>query len=432
MSHIQLEFSSILQVPLQNYYNDFTFIVNGQEFQTSSLISDLLSPKISQIHTNDPTFDIFTINIEEHGDFSHILQLVNFKSNELPEDEIPFVTHILEILNNDTIKIRESKLVELTKDNILTEIKKHEVHSKYFQERYLEEIEFISSNFAELVSTKESELQDLTIFSIEKVLSNEHLSIETEDSLLRFVNKLYERDRNYSILYEHVYFINVTSSCMKEFTRIFDKDDMNGGTWKSIMERLESECQRVNEVKRRTSNYKKETGRGQVFQPSENELFSGMINYIRENGNIDNDLQVTASSIGNSGERYQPWTVLLKENSGYYFYTDDKPGSWLTIDFKDHRIIPTAYTIRSGSGPQSWHHPKSWVIQVSNDSNTWQTIDTVNDSPYQNGNRVFHAYKIGEEQRSEFRYFKILQTSKTLNNCDLLLFETIEIYGTLI
>ncbi|KAK8854452.1 hypothetical protein M9Y10_017014 [Tritrichomonas musculus] len=162
MSHIQLEYSSILQVPLQNYYNDFTFIVNGQEFQTSSLIADLLSPTISQIHTNDPTFDTFTINIEEQGDFSHILQLVNFKSNELREDEIPFVTHILEILNNDTIKIHESELVELTKDNILTEIKKHEVHAKYFQERYSEEIEFISSNFAELVSTKESELQELS------------------------------------------------------------------------------------------------------------------------------------------------------------------------------------------------------------------------------------------------------------------------------
>ncbi|KAK8854451.1 hypothetical protein M9Y10_017013 [Tritrichomonas musculus] len=157
-----------------------------------------------------------------------------------------------------------------------------------------------------------------------------------------------------------------------------------------------------------------------------------MINYIRENGNIDNDLQVTASSIGNSGERFQPRTVLLKENVGYYFHTKSEPGSWLTIDFKDHRIIPTAYTIRSANEYQNWHHPKSWVIQVSNDNNTWRTIDTVNDSPYLNGSRLFHTYKIGEEQSSEFRYFKILQTGKTLNNYDNLVFETIEIYGTLI
>lgn len=61
-NQIQLEYSSILNVPIQNYAKDFTFIVNGEEFRTSSLISDLLSTKISQIHTINPTINTFTIN----------------------------------------------------------------------------------------------------------------------------------------------------------------------------------------------------------------------------------------------------------------------------------------------------------------------------------------------------------------------------------
>lgn len=43
MSNNQLKASSICDVPFQSHTNDFTFIVNGKEFQTSKLQSDLLS-----------------------------------------------------------------------------------------------------------------------------------------------------------------------------------------------------------------------------------------------------------------------------------------------------------------------------------------------------------------------------------------------------
>lgn len=47
---------SILNVPFQIYQKDFTFFVNDEEFKTNKIISDILSPKICQIHYNDPTF----------------------------------------------------------------------------------------------------------------------------------------------------------------------------------------------------------------------------------------------------------------------------------------------------------------------------------------------------------------------------------------
>ena len=77
-SLIKLKNSCIVNVPLHNYEKSFTFIVNGQEFKTSRIIADLLSPTLSKIHLNDPTVDIFTINAEHKGDFSHILDLATF------------------------------------------------------------------------------------------------------------------------------------------------------------------------------------------------------------------------------------------------------------------------------------------------------------------------------------------------------------------
>lgn len=50
MKKIQLKTTSILNVSLQSYEKDFSFLVNGEEFKTSRIISDLLSPKICQLH----------------------------------------------------------------------------------------------------------------------------------------------------------------------------------------------------------------------------------------------------------------------------------------------------------------------------------------------------------------------------------------------
>lgn len=131
-NHIRLECSCIIHVPIQKYWNDFTFIVNGKEFQTSRLISDLLSPKICQFHSIDPTIDTFTINTTNQGDFSHILQLVNFKTNKISVDEIPFIAEVLEILCNDKIKIEEIENIELTTDNIIEEIQKREKNRNFY------------------------------------------------------------------------------------------------------------------------------------------------------------------------------------------------------------------------------------------------------------------------------------------------------------
>ena len=155
LSQLQLKYSNIKRVPFQTYDQDFTFIVNGEEFKTSRLVSDLLSPNICKMHLSDPTIDRFTINIQEKGDFSHILQLVNFRSNKISDDEICFYTEVLDILKNCSIIIEDNKIVELTKDNIISELRKHEIHSKYYSKKYQKfgiELKYLNKNFIKIKS----------------------------------------------------------------------------------------------------------------------------------------------------------------------------------------------------------------------------------------------------------------------------------------
>ncbi|KAK8835829.1 hypothetical protein M9Y10_040377 [Tritrichomonas musculus] len=422
---IQLNFSSILQVPIQSYSNEFTFVVNGKEFQTSRLISDLISPKISQIHSIDPTLDILIINTKEKGDFSRILQLVNFQLNEIEDNEVPFFTEVLQILCNDKIEIKDENPIELTKDNVIKELQKHESNSKVNSELYLKEIEFISTVMNELMASQEDELISLSKETLERILNNENLIIDSEDALLRFVNKLYKSDKSYSNLYEYVYFSYVTSPAMKEFTEIFDMNDITGEIWIRLCERLDKEIVKLSA--RKSCRHEKK-----IFTPNEKDPFSGIINYLRENPSTENEVKVTASSVNSNDEPYQPRTVILKENNDGWFISKNRSGSWLTIDFNEHRIIPTDYTIRSYKTYPNWAHPKSWVVEVSNDNSKWTVIDEVNNCSFLNGRRVVHTFKIEKNLSDEFRYFRFRQTGPNWINNNHLVFESIEVYGELI
>lgn len=438
-NQIQLEFTSILNVPFQSYTKDFTFIVNGEKYQTTRLISDLLSPQISQIHSVDPTFDTFTINTKNKGNFSHILSLIDFQLNDLSDNDLPFIIEVLEQLNNNKIKLYEEEKVELTEANVINELQKHELHPKYYSIQIETEIEYITSHMDKLLKTQEEELMKLQIDTLERIISSEQLTISTEDDLVEFINKLYKHDSKYCIFYEYVYFINISTEKMKEFIETFDMNDLSNGTWHRLCDRLEKEIAVKNFERKRenkTNNNENEINKNEFPQgktfSSENGPFSGIFNYLRSQGDIDDLIEVTASSILNSGINYQPITVCLKENSNAYFITYNSQGSWIEIDFKNHKVIPSDYTLRSSDSRANWNHPKSWVFEVSNDENDWSIIDEVNDCPYLNGFRQVHTFKIKNEQIEAFRYVRIRLTAENWHNCDYLSFETIELFGTLI
>ena len=88
-SYLKLSESSIRKVPLCTY-DEFIFIVNGKEFKTSRIISDLLSPKICKLHLCDPTISQYSISTKYQGDFSLILNLTSFEKQEYSVDDFFF------------------------------------------------------------------------------------------------------------------------------------------------------------------------------------------------------------------------------------------------------------------------------------------------------------------------------------------------------
>lgn len=428
-SYLQLNQSSILNVPFQ-MYDEFTFIVNDKKFKTTRLIADLLSPKICQNHINEPTLNEFIINTKSQGDFSLFLHLIDFKRNEIPENEVVFISEIAEQLCNDNIYLNNPKAsYEINEDNIFTLLKHHNSFPHFYSKTIEEELEFISSHFYELFEHHEKELKALDIELLERILNKEELILTDENQLLKFINELYIENSKYDKLYEFVCFTNVDSKEITEFIDIYNIEDISSSTWRSISERLKQEVQKQNS--RNQNRYQNEAK--EVYHLCEfnsNEPFNGLFNYLQKNieGNIEDQLKITSSSTRSGSPR----NVILYNNKSSFFQSYNNPNSWLCFDLQNRYVIPNYYSIRSHSYGQNCVHPKSWAIEGSLDGSNWDIINEQKNCSYLNGSSLVHSFPIQNENNKKFRCIRIRQTSTNWCGDDDLMIGWFELFGKII
>ena len=148
-----------------------------------------------------------------------------------------------------------------------------------------------------------------------------------------------------------------------------------------------------------------------IFVNANNGQFNGIIRQLTNEcgGNVSDKgiVNVTVSSTcwGN------PRDVVNLENTGL-FGTNNKQDSWIKYDFKNKKVSPVCYLIRSCNGGKNWCHPKSWVVEGSNtDSNDWKVLDSRTDCMSLNNPSAVQCFAI--QQSSDFyRFLRIRQTDK--------------------
>lgn len=418
---IQLKAKSILNVPLNKYDKDFSFIINGEEFKTSHLVADLLSPTICQIHQNDPTMSEFSITTENQGHFSFILELATFSQISIPELEIPFLIEIIEKLENNWIKVTNPiKNIQITEDTAVNLLHRHEKMPNFFSKEIESDIEFISMHFYQLFETQKESLKTLTEDTLERIISHPHLKIQSEDDLLHFINELYLTSKKFSNFYSYVLFANVGQEAIDEFVNIYDYNDLTREAWNSISNRLQNqkltEKGRYNDI---------------IISPSGEKEFNGIINFIKKQNNnrIENKIKITSSSLR---FEYPPSNVVIYNDSQKQFRTNDSPNSWICFEFLENSIIPTSYQIRSYPFWKNENHPKTWVIEGSMDNVNWFILDSQENCAILNDSNVSHIFSIDESKSKKVRYIKMRQTGKNWKNMDHLNLDCIEFYGKLI
>lgn len=433
---MQLQTSAILNVPLNIYHDNFTFIVNGEKYTTSKLIADLISSKIAKIHMIDPSIDEYEFDTVSKGDFSIFLKLIDFEHKSFDDNEAEFIFEIIDLLDSSMINIDQFE-TPITIENAINLIKIYE-KARSCNRQYYEVLNgFIAKHFHKLLETSHEKLSTLRYETLESILSSKQLVIRNEDQLLDFINELYRDNKSYATLYDHVIFSNASQQSIQNFISQFDIDDITTSIWHQLCARLEQKCNIDNLISGRylpddlvTESEEKVT----TFQVN-NDL-QGIISHIKNNSKskIEEEIDFTASSIAQSefysSFVYSPKYVAYYDDNKKRFSSKNIEGSWICIDFKDRLVSPTGYTIRASSGRGKFCRPKNWIFEGSMNQNDWETIDKQTDCLALNRNGFMHTFAVTAKVPS-YRYLRIRSTGPDTEGNHILAIESLEIYGEL-
>jgi hypothetical protein len=138
-----------------------------------------------------------------------------------------------------------------------------------------------------------------------------------------------------------------------------------------------------------------------LFVPRVNSLYRGMIGYLtrRYGGHVcDTEcVDVFSDSVYNSSGSYLARNVADLFGDSV-FVSSNIPNQSIGYDFKENQLItPTHYAIRSQHHPVNCCHPKSWVIEVTNDESgmkAWTEIDRRVNNNELNGKHVVRTFEI--------------------------------------
>lgn len=454
--------------------NEFKFIFGEHEFSLNSVLAEFLSPIVSRLHRSDPTINSFNFNNILNKSFNtssfnyaelfdektlKILKLIsNGFSIEINEKQCLKLRFISILLDNKEIFNRLNDLFpnEINESNIDQIIQELLVFHNYSKSSnnfdYMRYINFISSHFYSIDHNKLVKLPKSLLYSI---ISNKNLKIESEDSLLDFINDSFYKDEeeeeeyddneeeDFDIIdfYEKIEFAALSESRFRDFLEDFDSNEITSEIWRKLCccfyINYQSSESFLKKERYSMTNIKNFIVEEYQYDGNTENCFQGIIHHLSQEtgGNVaDNGtIDVTSSSVNGS---FHPKYVVDLEDNQHYFQSKNQQDSWIKFDFKERKVQPKHYTIRTrhdwGKGGG---HLKNWVIEGSNtDKNDdWKILDNQTDVSLLDDQNAQNTFKINYkfELNECFRYLRLRQTGANTDGKNYLFISALEFFGSL-
>lgn len=463
--------SSGLQNIIPDKENEFKFILDGQELKLHKIFAEFISPLVSKIHRSDPTISSIDIksffnenpkndsNLNElfTEDIISILQKISIGfSAEISEEQSHKLRLISIIFGNEELysKINEIFPKQIEEKNIHENLQEL-INFYYYSPKsnnfeYSRYIDFISSHFY-LIDKKE--LINLPKPILYSIVSNQNLKIESEDSLLDFIYDIFpnqeyedeyeeeeEIDDNFSIVnfYEKVEFIGLSEGKFRYFLKYLDSNEITNELWRKLCP-----CFYVNiQSSRRTNRnryFKDQHIEKKIeYDGNSDHCFQGIIHHLTElsGGNIA-DKGIIGISSSSINKTYYPKYVVDLDDKTHYFQSEDRQDAWIKFDFKDRKIRPSHYSIRTRHDwGKSGSHLKNWAIEGSNSNkpNDWKVLDSRSDISCLDDANAMNTFDITAKLEPDecFQYLRLRITGVNTDNKHFIFLSALEFFGSLI
>ena len=444
---------------------DFTIIIGENEIKMNRILAEFVSPTISHVHLSDPT--VKSINLTEHlyditlseyeekimnslADEKGVSLLFAISKGErveiANETEKKKLQYFSILLGNDELfDLLDTLDYDTQEENQLEEIIfelqfYQRMNPRFDVERYHTKLDDISSR----VTTKDSKfLINLPTDLLYCILNNEHFQHDNEDIVFDIINEHFSKQNcnsNYSIndndqyniydFYENLHMNELSLNKFESLISTVNHSEMTEGLWIQLVKLLlSSKSTNTNPQKTNLNLFE--------YDGNPNHRFEGIIHHLQKNNNENlhdsGIINVTSKTVRDS--HYPKYAIDF--NSDNYFLSDIRY-DWLKYDFKDKKIRPTSYSIKTRHD-EDYQNPVNWCIEVSNtggDNNEeWRIIDSRTRVQSVSKRNQVDTFQIETQLTNEesYRYIRMRCTGNTSGQgYACLAISSLEYFGTLV
>ena len=165
-----------------------------------------------------------------------------------------------------------------------------------------------------------------------------------------------------------------------------------------------------------------------MIGPSEKLI--GIIEQFREEDGANPERFINIDAYYDDSARWM-WESNIASQDHHIFWSINETNSYVGYDLELLRVILTGYSIKSSGFAPGGPHPKSWVIEVSNNRTTWIAVDCQDNNNSLNNKNVIRYFQINPLPREKYRYIRFRQTAKNHAGNDVLTMSSLDIFGTM-
>jgi hypothetical protein len=232
---VELSARGIKKIQFDGANSAFEFIVGRMRYETSSFIADFLSPKISSVHSSDPSCASYTVQTPDPMRlFPRFLEMGQGRPLTVDGRTLPFFCALaVELGNLELVDAVWHKVGQTDVHNCCPRLRAGVAAGRSTED----DLRFIAGHFSD-VSVRA--LDALDVEQMRRVFRRQEFRPSSPDRLLEFVMRRYETDRSFAGLLELVDFAAVSHDVLAAFAERGDElfEYLNQGTWDKIFSRL--------------------------------------------------------------------------------------------------------------------------------------------------------------------------------------------------
>lgn len=454
------ELISILSPDMNNQENlsdeEFLFFFGEYGIKMNRFFADFISPRASSLHKSDPTINTLFLNditkskIKINTEILEKLKSITIgETVNLTFDDCQKLKLISYYLGNDKLFNEINQLFSFTEDEMNIDdciLYLQNFDDYQFSINYDQVIKYVSSHFYLIDTEKLLEIPRSILYSI---LQDKNLKLKSEDSLFDFIENFFSNKKDdFSdkiLFYELINFSALSESKLIEYLDQINPTEITVEFWNSLKKWIFTTTKNYVKIKKETENERYFINENDKkitisYDNDINNQFNGIITYLGqgtpEKVVRDEIVDITSSSINVFGTNYLPMNAVYFNNFEKAVFTSDIPNSWLMYDFKDRKVKPSHYSIRSHK--LTWsslckYHLQSWCIEGSNNKENWTVLDSRKDDRSLVGKSYANTFEIesGKESNDFFRYLRIRQTNVNSDGKYWLILSALEFFGTI-